>query len=131
MSEAHVEAVQARYAEFARGDFTRLMDLPDNYEFVASADLPDAGNYTGEDARRWIRAWVESFDGLTIEATELIDAGDRVLAAITQRGRPRGSLTMVEGRWYTVDTFRDGESIRTEAFAERAEALEAAGLPPA
>ena len=30
-------------------------------------------------------AWVESFEGHTIDATEIIDAGDKVLVAILQR----------------------------------------------
>jgi ketosteroid isomerase-like protein len=73
-------------------------------------------------------AWVESFEGHTIEAAEIIDAGDQVLVAILQRGRPRGSQTVVEGRWWVVMTLRGGEIARAEVFPERAQALEAAGL---
>ena len=74
-------------------------------------------------------AWVNSFEGHTIEATEIIDAGgDKVFVAILQRGRPRGSQTVVEGRWWVVMTLRGGELARTEVFPERAQALKAAGL---
>ena len=71
---------------------------------------------------------MESFEGLTIETTEIVDAGDKVVVAIVQRGRPRGSQTAVEGRWWVVMTLRGGEAARAEAFPERAQALEAAGL---
>ena len=73
-------------------------------------------------------AWVESFEGHTIEATEIIDAGDKVFVAILQRGRPRGSQTVVEGHWWSVLTVREGVLTRGEVFPERTQALEAAGL---
>ena len=128
MSQENVEAVRAAYERYGRGDFSTWADLPDDFEFVTSPEMPDAGTYRGEAARRWMRAWVESFEGLTIEATEIIDADDRVVVAISQRGRPRGSQTLVEGHWWVVMTFHGGEVARVEAFPERATALEAAGL---
>src|SRR6266581_2080895 len=119
MSHENVEAVRAAYEQFARGDFSAWADLRDDFEFVASPELPDAGTYRGAAARRWLTAWMESFEGLTIEATEIIDAGDQVVAAILQRGRLRGSQSVVEGRWWAVMTFRRGELVRSELFAER------------
>jgi ketosteroid isomerase-like protein len=71
---------------------------------------------------------VQAFEQLTIEATELIDAGEKVVVAILQRGCPHGSQTTMEGRWWQVITFRQGEIVRSELFADRAEALEAVGL---
>ncbi len=128
MSHENVEAVRARYEEFARGDFSRMANVADDWEFVTTSQMPDAGTYRGEAASQWVTAWVESFDGLVIEVTEMIDAGDKVFSAVVQRGRIRGSETEVENRSWMVDSFRDGVVFRTEAFPERAEALEAAGL---
>jgi ketosteroid isomerase-like protein len=112
------------------GDFGRWFALTtDDFEFVTSPDIPDAGTYYGEEARRWITAWVRSFEGHTMEATEIIDAGgDNVFAGFLQRGHPRGSQSTVEGRWWLVVTFRQDAMARIEVFADRAEALEAAGL---
>jgi ketosteroid isomerase-like protein len=134
MSRENVEAVRAAYERYARGDFTGWADLPDDFVFVASPELPDAGTYRGEAGRRWMRNWVESFEGLTMEATEIVDAGDKVLVALLQRGRPHGSQTEVEGRWWVVITLREGEtpgeasSSRIEVFPERGQALVTAGL---
>ena len=69
-----------------------------------------------------------TFEEVTVESTEMIDAGDEVFAGIVQRGRPRGSRAMVEERSWQVVTVRDGAVTRIEAFLERAQALEAAGL---
>ena len=128
MSQENVEIAREMHEQFARGDFSWFANLSDDFVFVASPEVPDAGTYRGAAATRWATAWVESFEGHTIEATEIIDAGDKVFVAILQRGRPRGSQTVVEGRWWSVLTFREGVPTRGEVFPERAQALEAAGL---
>jgi ketosteroid isomerase-like protein len=128
MSEENVEIARATYEQFARGDFSSFADWSNDFEFVTSPEVPDAGTYRGEEARRWARNWVEAFEGLTMEATEFIDAGDKVVVGILQRGRFRGSEAMTEGRWWNVLTFRSADVVRSELFAERSVAFEAAGL---
>jgi len=128
MSQENVEKVRARYEQFARGDFSQMADVADDFELVTTRENPDAGTYRGEAGIRWMTEWVGSFEGHTIEATEIIDAGDKVFLAILQRGRPRGSQTVVEGRWWQVVTLRGGVVARVETFQARAQALEAAGL---
>lgn len=128
MSEQNVEVVRARYEQFAVGDFSQLTDVADDFELITSRENPEAGSYRGEPGKRWLETWVESFDGLTIEATEIIDAGDSVFLAIVQRGRPRGSRSVVEQRWWQVLTLRGGILCKLQTFRERADALEAAGL---
>jgi ketosteroid isomerase-like protein len=129
VSQENVEIVRAFYEQFARGDFAALdVAIPDDFEFVTSPELPDAGTYRGEAAVEWMKAWVESFDQLTMEATEIIDARDKVIVGLFQRGRPRGSQTAVEGRWWQVVTLRGGDVVRAETFPERARALDVAGL---
>ena len=98
MSRENVETVRAMFEPYARGDFTGFADLPDDFEFVASPELPDAGSFRGGAATGWMTAWVESFEGL------------------------------VEGRRWMVITVPRGEVVRAAAFPERAQALEAAGL---
>ncbi len=127
MSQENVELVRAAFTQFAAGDFSSFAEYPDDFEFVTDPAMPDAGTYRGEAARRWTTAWVESFDQLTMEATEIIEAGDKVVVAILQRGRPHDSEGVVEGRWWQVLTFRQGELARSELFAERPRALKAVG----
>jgi ketosteroid isomerase-like protein len=129
MSQGNVEIVRTFYEQFGRGDFSALAELGAAFEFVTSPELPDAGTYRGEAALGWMRTWVESFDRLTMEATEIIDAGDKVVVGLFQRGRPRGSQTAVEGRWWQVVTLQGGDIVRAQTYPERAQALEAAGLP--
>jgi ketosteroid isomerase-like protein len=128
MSQENVEAVREAYERFARGDFSAFEEVAHDFEFVTSPELPDAGTYRGEAAIGWMKAWVDSFEDLRMAATEILDAGDKVFVALFQRGRPRGSETVVEGRWWQVVTLRDAEIVRAETFPDRAQALEAAGL---
>jgi ketosteroid isomerase-like protein len=129
MSQENVEVLRRMFNRTAQGDFSRwFAEVADDFVFVASPELPDAGTYRGEDARQWTTAWVQSFEGHTIEAMDFTEAGDKVFFAILQRGRPRGSQIAVEGRWWVVSTFREGLIVRVEVFPERAAALEAAGL---
>ena len=128
MSQENVEALRGNFDRFARGDFAELAHLTDDFELVTSPEMPDAGTYRGEAARDWLNAWVESFDGLTLGATEFIDAGDKVVVEFLQRGTPRGGSTPVELRTWSVNTRREGVLARIELFQSRGEALEAAGL---
>ena len=129
MSQENVEVVRAMFEPLARGDFSRWFDeVTDDFVFVTSPDLPDGGTYRGEAARDFVMAWVESFEGHTMEASDFIDGGDKVFFALFQRGRPRGSEVSVEGRWWAVMTLREGTVARAEVFDDRHQALEAAGL---
>jgi ketosteroid isomerase-like protein len=129
MSQENVERMRASYDRAASGDFSALLDgFTADTEFVTSPEVPDAGTYRGEAAVRWIEQWIASFDDLMIEATEIRDSGDKVFIGIVQRGRPSGGASQVEGRWWQVATFREGELVRSELFPDRAQALEAAGL---
>ena len=101
MSRENVDLTRAAYKQFSRGDFSRLFEAnTDDFEFVTAAEMPDAGTYRGQEARDWIQAYIDSFDGYTQEATEIVDAGDKLLVAVTQHGRPHGSDMPVESRWW-------------------------------
>jgi ketosteroid isomerase-like protein len=136
MSQEAVTALQAAFDQFSRGDFAFNADLPDDFELVTAAQMPDAGTYRGREARDWLNGWIASFERLTLTPIEFIDAGDKVVVEFLQRGYPRGSTTAVELRTWSVNTMRDevgtmpaAEAMtRLELFMTRSEALQAAGL---
>jgi ketosteroid isomerase-like protein len=59
---------------------------------------------------------------------EALDGGDLVVATVLSRGRGRGSGIEIDARFHRVYTLRDDRIVRMDEFAQRAEALEAAGL---
>jgi ketosteroid isomerase-like protein len=71
---------------------------------------------------------VDTMEEPRINAEEIIDAGQRVVIAVRIAGRGRASGIDVEASWFHVVTERDRKAVRIEWYAERAKALEAAGL---
>ena len=85
--------------------------------------------YEGVDeARAFLREWIDAWEDWELELEALHDAGDKVLALVYQRGRSKESGMPVEMSFAQVWTLRDGKQARTEVYSERAEALKAAGL---
>jgi ketosteroid isomerase-like protein len=130
MSEEKVEAIRAVYERFGEGDFRASLDVVDPLVlFVQRPEFPEPGTYLGI-ARlvEYTRGFLEPWSRITIEAEDITDAGDTVVAAVRQRGVGRESGAATELRYFQVWSFRDRKVIRLENFRSEAEALEAAGL---
>ena len=81
---------------------------------------------TGPDAAlAALENWNEQFDSLRAETTELREEGDRVLHAMQQFARARGSEVEIAGELYMVWWFRDGKATRMEMYNTREQAEEA------
>ena len=105
-----------------------LLD-PDVEWDVRDTVSPEAGVYHGpEDVRALYRRWASAFSDWSFEVDRLIDAGDSVVAFVTEHGHGRGSGVEVEMRRANVTTFRDGRIVRFRSFSSREAALEFAGL---
>jgi ketosteroid isomerase-like protein len=63
-----------------------------------------------------------------MEVSELIPAGDAVLAVVDHRGVGRRSGVEVTTRYYSAYWISDGKIVRLELFRARADALAAVGL---
>jgi ketosteroid isomerase-like protein len=75
------------------------------------------------------RSWFEAFEEFAIEAEDFSSQGDRVLVAMRQRARGRGSGVEVEERLHQLFTLRDGKVIRFEEYSDEADALKAFARP--
>ncbi len=75
-----------------------------------------------------IEHWKGAWEELEVTTEEFIDAGNRVLVTAHHRGRGRGSGIEVDTRFYLVYSLRNGKVVRSDEYADRADALEAAGL---
>jgi hypothetical protein len=62
------------------------------------------------------------------EAPEFIDAGDRVVALLYQRGRIKGSANPIELKTGYVWTVRDGKGVHVQVYFSWEEALAEAAL---
>jgi ketosteroid isomerase-like protein len=130
MPEANVEAVRSVYESWSKGDFRAGVPFFDEHVvFVIRPEFPDPGTYVGPEAvAGYTRGLLEAWTLLTLEAEEIVDAGDTVIVALVQRGVGASSGTPTEFRYFHVWSFRGPKVIRLENFRERAEALAAAGI---
>jgi ketosteroid isomerase-like protein len=135
MSKENVEAVRRVIDAHDRGDFATVFAAYDpDIEWHLTPGWATASDfepvYHGhEGVRAFWREWFAAWETASFEYEELIDAGDNVVAILSQHVRGRTSGVELEWNAYgQVWTIRDAKVVRVEFFPTRGEALEAVGL---
>ena len=128
MSQANIEAIRTVYEGWGAGDFRAGTELFDSeIELVMRSEFPDSGTYSGfEGVARYTRGFLDPWERITIEAEELVEAGDCVVAAVFQQGVGKGSRITTEFRYFHLWRLHDGRIVGLETFRDRDAALEAA-----
>jgi ketosteroid isomerase-like protein len=101
-------------------DFQSVMVFPGRAETRTYAGLEGL-------RKNWLD-WLEPWATYRTNFDELIDVGDRVVILLRDHGRRKDMEIEVELIGATILTFREGKVARWEDYADRADALEAAGL---
>ena len=126
MSEENVERIRAGFAAHSRGDIDAMVEL---YDPDAVFETLLLGTHHGKEAiRRLYEENQTNQSGYAIEPVEMIDAGDKVVTVVQTRGTGPASQIALEDRFAFVHTMRNGLIVREQAFRNREEAVEAAGL---
>ena len=127
MSQENVEIVRRGYEHFsATGELLASTDLVWD---VSPLGWPDQQIYQGaEGARQFLAEWADAWDDWKLEAEDYVDAGERVVVIVNQRGRSKATGIPIDMRFAQVWTLRDGRGTRMEMYASVDEALEAVGL---
>src|SRR5215213_1999159 len=130
MSQENVETVRRIYGRWRNGDFLSLVEPFDmNLVYVVHPEFPDSGTYAGLDrVAAFLWSWLEPWSRVTMEAEEVMDAGDSVVVEVRGASVGRSSGVAGEFRMFHVWTFRAGKVIRLDAIGDRGAALKAAGL---
>ncbi len=127
MSQENVEIIRRGYERFAATGEIRAH--PDLVWDVSRLGWPGQQIYSGAEAANQFNAeWADAWDGWELEVEEYIDAGERVVVIVNQRGRSKATGIPVDMRFAQVWSFRDAQAIRMQMYASVDEALEAAGL---
>jgi ketosteroid isomerase-like protein len=130
MLQENVELARRGYEAFNRGDIDGLLDLcgPD-IEWRDFATI-DSNTVTGKGAvRAYFETVMEAWERIRLEPEEFIDlGGGRVVVVSHLTGRGKGSGVVVETQGADLLTFDEGSLVRWMGYADRAQALEAAGL---
>lgn len=91
---------------------------------------PEGEPYRGVDAANAaIAPYFGTFENFHVAAEEIVYADqERVVVAIRDGGRPKGSDMEITSRYFHVWIFRDGSVIRLSSHTGEAAALKAAGM---
>jgi len=132
MSQENVDLMRKAMDAYNRRDKAGWLALTDpDMEVVPPREWPESARILGREATwNFYVANAEAFGEGIFELVELIDAGsDSVVAHIRAAMRGKTSDASVSFSYWSVTTFRNGRGLRAEWFPDRAEALEAVGLP--
>ena len=131
MSQENVEVVRREYAAFDTRDWQALAELcqPDlEYETLGAAP----GRLHGlDEITSFFDAWSGLYGEFRVEAAEIIEVGDQVVALERHAARGlKGSDAegAVGHEFACLISFRDGRISHVKEYATRDEALEAAEL---
>ena len=130
MSEENVEIVRRGMDAFNRGDLDDVLgDYARDVEWHTTGEFADERVYRGHAGvdRLWAQL-SEDMEELSISASDMRAAGDRMFAAGTLRGRGKRSKADFEQPFWYAFTFRDGLIVRVVVYLDPEEALEAVGL---
>jgi ketosteroid isomerase-like protein len=126
MSQENLERIRAGFAAHNSGDLDALVELYDP-EVVFETLL--LGTHHGNEAIRLIyEENQKTMDGYDVVPVELIDAGEKVVAVAETVGAGSASGIATNDRFAFVFTFKGERVVREQAFRNREEAIEAAGL---
>ncbi len=127
MSQENLDLIRAGFAAHNRGDLDALVEVYDPDVVFETLLL---GTRHGNEAIREIyEESRKTLSGYDVEPVELIDSGDQVVAVAQVTGVGSASQIAMDGdRFAFLFTVENGRIVREQAFRNRDEALEAAGL---
>jgi ketosteroid isomerase-like protein len=130
MSQENVETVQRIYDGISHSQPPPLELFGSEFEMDMSEVAPDFGLVRGvEAAQEAMQTYWETFEDFHIEVREVIHADrTRVVTAVRDGGRIKGSEAEVWNDYFNVWAFRGTQIVRQSVHLERRRALEAAGL---
>lgn len=113
------------------GDLDALVaTFSDDARLEPAPGFIEGGQLVGHDGiRHFFERLHEAWQpGDTVTLGDLHEAGEKVMFSFRWRAIGDASGIETSSEWIAVDTFRDGVVVRMQIFADRDEALEAAGL---
>ena len=129
--ERNVEIVRSAYAAMAeRGLEAALAFTDPEFETTTPPSLAsEPDTYRGhEGVRRYFGSFGDAMEGVYLEGREFTPVSDKVVVDTTMHARGRTTGIETAQRAFLVWTLREGLLIGLETFAEREQAVEAAGL---
>ena len=131
MSQQNVEIVRCMFDAFNRGDVDGVIATFDEGCLLEEPrEMPDrpSRGFRGHDGIREWMANLRGVAGVRFEPRSFTTGGDAVVSELAAHGQGQGSGVPVEWTTFAVMQMRNGKITRAQAFLNKADALEAAGL---
>jgi ketosteroid isomerase-like protein len=127
VSQENVEIVRRSIEAFQHDEEAWLSTADPAFEWhpIEEGHIPSRGHEAAIGVRR---RWLESWEGFQIDVEEMKDGASSVVACLHLTGQGKASGVEVDLRVYMHYKLRDGKVVYVYEYAERGEALEAAGL---
>ena len=131
MSQENVERVRGMLSAFNEGDVEAVLAAFDeDCQVEEPPEMPDrpARGFLGHEG---IREWMANLRGVAqarFEPRSFMSEDELVFMELGSRGRGEASGVPFEWTTFAVIRLNDGKITRVQAYLDRAEALEAAGL---
>jgi ketosteroid isomerase-like protein len=127
MSQENVEIVRRSIEAFQHDEeaWLSMADPAIVWHPIEEGHIPSGGHESAIGVRR---RWLEGWEGHQIDVEETEDGADSVVACVHLTGRGKRSGVEVDLRVYIHYKLRDGKIVYVYEYADRGEALEAAGL---
>jgi ketosteroid isomerase-like protein len=127
VSAENVEVVRSLFQAFRARDTEAQLAMWHPDVRLQAAD--GAWHDGREGVRELFGSFLGTWDDYVLEVLDFIDAGDRVVVLLHERGRGKGSGVPVEWWAGQVYTVKDGLIVDFTVFTRHADALAEAGLP--
>lgn len=131
MSQVNVEIVRVSFDLYNRRDLATIQSgVTDDAElFTFTEGRAEGRPFVGpQGVREWLESDAEAWEEITVEAHDLRDLGDRVLAIGRIKGKGRGSGVELDSPAAWLFEFRGTQVSYMRGYLNLAEALDAAGL---
>jgi ketosteroid isomerase-like protein len=135
MSEENVDMIRDVYERAVARDRAKPIIAVCDPEIELDVSRAGWGDLTGQELyrghdglRTLFKEWYGAWENYEDHLEELIDAGDKVVALVTSRGRGRASGVPVELKTPAVWTIHNGKIARVAWFQTPEQAFAAAGL---
>ncbi len=121
-NDANVQAVQAIYAAFVKGDVPAILDrlhADVAWIHVGAPELPYGRAYHGrEEVGRFFADLGAVLDFTAFEPTAYVSEGDEVVALGHYEATAKATGNQARDEWAMRWTFRDGKVARYQAFVD-------------
>jgi ketosteroid isomerase-like protein len=127
MPQERLNLLKRHYAGWAAGDWTDNSIFDPHAVGVFPDPAPQA-QYGLEALAAYMRRFLDSWDDIRMEGTEVREAGDSYVVRVRLVATGSGSGVQIENELFHVWTFRGRRVVRLEVYDREREALDAAGL---